>query len=149
MRKLLTCLFLICIMLFGFSSVSSAANWQWITSTEKITISFDPSRIREKDRDAYSVWVKNEYSSYYGKEFAETYKLKKPVSYNLLLFEFSYKSEGYRVLSCLFYADDGSIIDSYNRNPVLTNFEPIIPDSVGEDIFNATFKEYKAQYGKK
>ena len=48
MKKFLTTLFLVCIMTFGFASISSAANWQWITSTDVATISFDTTSIIDK-----------------------------------------------------------------------------------------------------
>ncbi|NLH46368.1 MAG: hypothetical protein GX451_09620 [Acholeplasmataceae bacterium] len=158
MRKILASLFLVCIMMFGFASVSSAANWQWITSTDDTTVSFDTTSIIDKSikisnteyiNCIYSVWIKFEFTDTEGDTMAQKYNFEKSVALQLVEMEFDYKNRGSRIKSSHIYAKDGSLLDSMPSYMVKTSFDSIIPGSGGEAIFQATFKEYKSQYGKK
>lgn len=158
MRKLLTCLFLVCVMLFGFTSVSSAANWQWITSTDDTTYSFDTTSIIDKSYKisnteyanlVYSVWTKTEYTDAKGEELAAQLNFNKPIKYALSEFEFDYKNKTTRTNAVHIYAKDGTCLGSIPSYVFSSTFESIVPDSIGAAIFQVTFKEFKAQYGKK
>ena len=63
--------------------------------------------------------------------------------------EFDYKNKGMRIKSSYVYAKDGTCISSMPSYMVKTSFDSIIPGSLCEAIFQATSKEYHAQYEKK
>lgn len=158
MRKILTTLFLVCILVFSFTSVSSAANWQWITSTDDTTISYDTTSIIDKSYKisnaeygnlVYSVWTKSEYTDAKGEELAAQLNFNQPIKYSLIEREFDYKNKATRINAMHIYTKDGTRIESVPSYILGSSFESIIPDSTGEVIFQVTFKEFKAQYGKK
>ena len=154
MKKILTSLFLVCIMVFGFTNVSSAANWQWITSTDDTTVSFDTTSIIDKSikisnteyiNCIYSVWIKFEFTDTEGDTMAQKYNFEKSVALQLVEMEFDYKNRGSRIKSSHIYAKDGTRIDSVPSYLLGSSFESIIPDSIGEIIYNTTLKEFNAQ----
>ena len=158
MKKFITNLVLVCIMLLGFTSVSSAANWQWITSTDDTTYSFDTTSIIDKSYKisnteygnlVYSVWTKTEYTDAKGEELAAQLNYNKPIKYSLSEREFDHKNKATRTNAMHIYTKDGTRIESVPSYILGSSFESIIPDSIGEVIFQVTFKEFKAQYGKK
>lgn len=157
-KKNLTSLLLICAIVFSFTSVSSAASWQWITSTDDTTVSFDTTSIMDKSikypipefsKFIYSVWVKSEYTDSRGEEISKQYNYDKTVGFDLNEFEFDYKNKGIRAKSRHTYAKDGSFLGSHPSYTFSLEFVSLIPGSVGETIFYITFKEYQSQYGKK
>ena len=154
MRKILVSLFLVFIMVFGFASVSSAANWQWITSTDDTTYSFDTTSLKDKSTKTlnpeysqfiYSVWIKCEYTDAKGEELAAQLNFNKPIKYTLSEREFDYKNKATKTNAMHIYAKDGTRIDSVPSYLLGSSFESIIPDSVGEVIYNTTLKEFNAQ----
>ncbi len=158
MRKILTTLFLVFILILSVTGVSSAANWQWITSTDDTTISYDTTSIMDKSIKhplpeystfIYSVWIRSEYTDSRGDEISKQYSYDKTVGFDLNEFEFDYKNKGIRAKSRHTYAKDGSPLGSHPSYTFDPSFVSLIPGSVGETIFYVTFKEYQAQYGKK
>ena len=61
--KKLTMILLVCIITVGYSVSAYAADWQWITSTDTNTFSFDKESIRKTTTGKYTVWTKNEYTA--------------------------------------------------------------------------------------
>ena len=158
MRKTLTTLLLVFVLIFSVTGVSSAANWQWITSTDDTTVSFDTTSIIDKSvkisnteyiNCIYSVWLKCEFTDAKGEALAKDVNVEKAIALELNEIEFDFKNRGKRIKSTHFYAKDGSLLVSMPIYMVKNSFDSIIPGSGGEIIFNATFKEYQAQYGKK
>lgn len=158
MRKIITTLFLVFIMLFSITGVSSAANWRWITSTADTTYSFDTTSIIDKSYKisnteyanfVYSVWVKYEYTDSKGEDMAKELSFNKPVGYALNELEFDYKNNGVRIKAMHVYGKDGTHLSSVPSYAFSSSFESIIPETTGEAIYKTTFKEYKTQYGKK
>lgn len=140
MRKILVSLFLVSIMVFGFASVSSAANWKWIVSTNIVTISFDAANIRETSSEKqYSVWTKYEFTDSEGLRLMSKFNYAKPVSHALYYEEFDYKNRVSRTIVGVHYAKDGNVLANYNFQ---NNFSPIIPETVQEQVFVATFTSY-------
>jgi len=62
--------------------------------------------------------------------------------------EFDYKNESIKTQSVVIYDKNGTTLASYTDKYSLERFEPIIPGSIGEKIFYATFAEYQNKYGK-
>jgi len=154
MRKILVSLFLVSIMVFGFASVSSAANWQWITSTTDTTYSFDTTSLKDKSIKAptpehsqliYSVWIKYEYTDAKMEELAAKLNFNKPIKYLLNEIEFDYKNKATKINAIHAYAKDGTYIDSVPSYRLGSSFKSIIPDSVGEVIYYTTLKNFIAQ----
>ena len=52
MKKIILILSL-CLSLLGLSSITYAAEWEWITSTDVMTVSFDKDSIRKSEDDKY------------------------------------------------------------------------------------------------
>ena len=152
MRKILVSLFLVSILVFGFASVSSAANWQWITSTDNATIYFDTTSIKDKSTNksdpnysnlVYSVWVKWVYTDSEADNLAKKLNFTKPVAYSLYETDVDYKNKGMLVKSIYYYDNEGKSL--WGGPLYSTEFKSIIPDSVGEVIYNTTLKEFNAQ----
>ena len=148
MRKFIASLFLVCVMVLGLTNVSSAANWQWITSTDDATISFDTASIKNNSNPAYSqwvysAWIKWTYVDSEGEKMAEKYNFKKPVAYSLVEEHFDYKNKGILIKFVYYYDNEGKIL--FGSPTYETTFQPVIPDSIGEVIYNTTLKEFNAQ----
>lgn len=147
MKKIILILSL-CLSLLGLSSITYAAEWKWITSTDVMTISFDENSIRKSDRNKYFVWIKSEFTESEGVKESNRLKLAEPISYQLIRWEFDYKNESIKTQSVVIYDKNGTTLASYTDKYSLERFEPIIPGSIGEKIFYATFAEYQNKYGK-
>jgi len=154
MKKVLAVLYLVCMMFFGFTNISSAANWQWITSTDDSTYSFDTTSLKDKSiktptpeysQLVYSVWIKCEYTDAKGEELAAQLNYNRPIKYYLSEREYDYKNKATRINTMHIYAKDGTRIDSVPSYLLGSSFESIIPDSIGEIIYNTTLKEFNAQ----
>lgn len=146
MRKILVSLFLVFIMVFGFASVSSAANWKWITSTDEATTSFDAASIKNNSYyKTYSVWIKHDYPDYIRDAIAKKFECDKPVAQLMQNIEFDYVNNTMNLVASYFYSKDGEILRSSQYD--IRSFRPIAPDTIGDIVFQATFKEFKAQYG--
>ena len=137
---------LICFILLGITCTSYAANWQWITSTDIITLSFDTTSIRPSESGRYFVWIKQEYTEAEGKNLSNKFQYDKPIAYFLIREEIDYKNEAIGTQSTIAYANDGSVMGSYTNK--FYDFTPVIPGTVGEIQFLVTLKEYQKQYSK-
>lgn len=147
MKKIILILSL-CLSLLGLSSITYAAEWEWITSTDVMTVSFDKDSIRKSEDDKYFAWIKYEYTESKGAKISDDLKLAEPISYQLHRLEFDYKNESIKTQSVVTYDKNGTTLANYTDKYSLNHFEPIIPGSVGEAIFYATFAEYQNKYGK-
>lgn len=147
MKKIIFILSL-CLSLLGLSSITYAAEWKWITSTDVMTISFDENSIRKSDRNKYFVCIKSEFTESEGVKESNRLKLAEPISYQLIRWEFDYKNESHRLQTAVMYGKDGTVLSKYTDKSSLARFEPIIPGSIVEAIFYATFAEYQNKYGK-
>jgi hypothetical protein len=147
MKKIITTL-LFCLAVFIMSPISYAADWQWISSTDVMTVSFDKDSIRKSERNKYFVWIKFEFTESEGIKQSNNLKLAKPISYQLIRFEFDYKNESNRLQTLVVYGKDGTSLANYTDKYSVEQFEPIIPGSTGEEIFYVTFAEYQNKYGK-
>lgn len=147
MKKIILILSL-CLSLLGLSSITYAAEWKWITSNDSTTIYFDKDSIRKSEHNKYFVWIKREYTESEGVKESSRLKLAEPISYQLSRWEFDYKNESIRTQSVVIYDKNGTTLASYTDKYSLNQFDPIIPGSIGEEIFYVTFAEYQNKYGK-
>ena len=152
MKKFFTGLFLVCILVLGFTNISSAANWQWITSTDTATVSFDTTSIKNNSTNnsnpaysqlVYSAWIKWTYVDSEGEKMAEKFNFKKPIAYSLVEEHFDYKNKGILIKFFYYYDNEGKVL--FGSPTYETTFQPVIPDSIGEVIYNTTLKEFNAQ----
>ena len=81
MKKIILILSL-CLSLLGLSSITYAAEWEWITSTDVMTVSFDKDSIRKSEDDKYFAWIKYEYTESKGAKISDDLKLAEPISIN-------------------------------------------------------------------
>ena len=156
MKRFLASLFLVCIMVFSFTSVSYAENWEWIMTTDDTKYSFDTTSVKDNSikninpecsQFVYSVNIKYEYTNSKGQDMAKKHNFKKPISYIIYEEDINYKTKSELIKSMYLFDNDGKII--LGGPTYCTEFQPITPASIGEAIYIATLKQYQAQYGKK
>jgi len=145
MKKFIMML-LVCIITVGYAVSTHAADWQWVTSTDTNTFSFDKESIRKTTTGKYAVWTKNEYTESEAIRTSDEFMLAKPLAYVLSRIEFDYKNKSMGFQSEAYYAKDGSVL--YNHTNKYYDLAPIIPDTIAECIFYKTFEEYQRKYGK-
>ena len=124
--KKLTMILLVCIITVGYSVSAYAADWQWITSTDTNTFSFDKESIRKTTTGKYTVWTKNEYTEAESRRMSDEFMFDKPLAYVLSRIEFDYKNENMGFQAEAYYAKDGSVL--YNYTNKYYDLTPIIPD---------------------
>lgn len=146
MKKIITTL-LFCLAVFIMAPITYAADWQWIGSTDVMTVSFDKDSIRKSEHNKYFAWIKYEYTESEGAKISDELKLTEPLSYQLLRLEFDYKNESLGIKSYIYYSKIGTVLGQHT-NQFYYDFNPIIPGSIGEGIFYITFAEYQNKYGK-
>ena len=144
--KKLTMILLVCIITVGYSVSAYAADWQWITSTDTNTFSFDKESIRKTTTGKYTVWTKNEYTEAESRRMSDEFMFDKPLAYVLSRIEFDYKNENMGFQAEAYYAKDGSVL--YNYTNKYYDLTPIIPDTIAEYTFYKTFDAYQRKYGK-
>lgn len=147
MKKIITAL-LFFLAVFIMAPISYAADWQWIGSTDVMTVSFDKDSIRKSEYNKYFVWIKSEFIESEGIKQSNELKLTEPTSYELVRFEFDYKNESSRLQTLVVYGKDGTVLSNFTDEYNLARFKPIIPGSISEEIFHVTFAEYQNKYGK-
>ena len=143
MKKLLTIL-LFCILTVGMTSVSSAKEWQFVTSNNEFGIFFDTQSLQKTDTTIYSVWTKHEYTEAAGKRTAIEYKYNRPISHMLQKMEFNYSTKQFKILTYTFYDKSSATIDYFTYPSPRWN--TIIPDSMVEELFTASYNYYKKHY---
>lgn len=147
MKKIITTL-LFCLAVFIMAPITYAADWQWIGSTDVMTVSFDKDSIRKSEHNKYFAWIKYEYTESEGAKISDELKLTEPTSYALVRYEFDYKNESVRLQAIVRYSKDGTVLSNFTDEYNLARFIPIVPGSIGEENFYATFAEYQNKYGK-
>lgn len=147
MKKIITT-YIIFFAVFILVPITYAADWQWICSTDVMTVSFDKDSIRKSERNKYFVWIKSEYTESEGVKRSKDFKLAEPISYALVRWEVDYKNESSRIQSSVIYDKNGASLANFTDEYSLIRFKPIVPGSIGEEIFYVTFAEYQNKYGK-
>lgn len=145
MKKFITIL-LVCLALFGLTSTSYAAAWQWITSTDTIGFYFDKASIRKSSAPGkYLVWTKQDLTESEGIRQSKNLNFPKAIDYILLRYEFNYKNESSKPLAVVYYAKDGTALRNITNE--FAQAEAIIPGSIIEAFFYTTLDEYQKQFG--
>lgn len=148
MKKIIPFL-LACFMIFGTISTAYAVNWQWVTSTDDVTCYFDKDSIKKgilppDNGSIYSTWIKFQYTDSAGKMVSRESGYKVQLSNICVHYEFNYKNKTAKVNEYVYYDVNGNVI---SRNSPVDKFRPIVPNSTGDKVFNASFPEYQERYG--
>lgn len=114
--------------LLCFCSSAFATNWQWVTSSDKYTISVNADNIT-RINDVYSAWFSIVYLDY----AQPTYQGKK-VKALVQRFNFQRTELGdeFRTTEGLFYDNEGNVLTHQKE---LAKWGSIIPGSFGETMF--------------
>lgn len=135
MKKIL----LLTIFLLSFCATSFAASWQWIYSTNNTTFSIDTASIIKKE-NMYTAWLK-----VVPLEYAQQEINGKKVAF--ILQRHSYKNTDMgvqaKLLQTVFYDKTKDVIyTDFNQ----ANWEPLIPDSIGELAYKKIVKSYNSKH---
>lgn len=102
-----------------------AANWKWITSTDKVGVYYDQNSVsmRYSTVDAWLKW-------YYPYP-------KNNVSYQITHVYYNLGNKTTRLVSLTDYEQNGNVIDSHSFDIYQSEYESVIPDSIGWAIMEA------------
>ena len=140
MRKLFSILFFL-ILFFAFSNTYAADRWQWITSTDNTTYSYDTTSIKRSYDNNYLVWIRMDYTNEEGEREMKDFHFSEPVSYSLARFEFDYKHDRERIVSIYVYSKARKAILNYTYP--CDNWQTIAPDSISESLYTVTYNAFK------
>lgn len=130
MRKILLLTLALCL---AFSSLASAANWKWLTSTDDITLSINTDNITRVN-GVYTVWVQIKYADYAQK----IYKGEKiAVTLEKMNFKRTEIGDETRSLEIIDYNIKGDFLRNTKGSGT---WESVIPSSIGEQIFQEVLK---------
>ena len=132
---------LVSLFLLLLSSVASAANWQWITSTDEYGFFFDADSVTYQKgynsrpwSGSADVWIKTVYAPQGAAETAEKLGDEKlsEAHHSVIKqrIDFSYKTNTY-LSQETFYDNNGKVITSY---AIVPDTGDIIPGTIGEII---------------
>lgn len=115
--------------LLCFCSVSFAANWQWLISSDTTTISINTDNITRVN-GVYTVWIKA-VPVEYAQEIEDGKKIA--MMMEQLNFRRTESGDECRSLQILCYDAKGNFVNSHKD---MTNWSSVIPGTNGEKIFN-------------
>lgn len=148
------CLIRLCtiaVFLLLTSTMTYAANWQWVTSNDKNGFFFDTEDIHYElkyyrssskpaaDLEKITCWVKAVFTEESAADFARHSKNDRhyDLSHILYLYTFSLPDKTATVHEVAFYDNNGQLIESFSK----TTSSKILPESHLEWIFKSV-KEY-------
>ena len=142
--KKIICTLLLVLASLSFSvNVSAAERYQWITSTDFVTISYDTTSIKYYSTPVkmVGVWVSWNYTEEGAKKFLEhnraqgRYKTAKWDDFSYILEHNLISKNSLKFLESFYYDVNGNVINStpFNEN---AKWNSIVPDSLGEEIRN-------------
>jgi len=132
LRKLFMVLSLTVLFLANISVVN-AANWQWVRSNNKVTMTMDMNSI-SKNNDIYTVWVQLKYV------YLNKYVNNKRIDHTTEEWKYLKGSSGYMVsvARVLAYGEGELLYDrTYNTDP-----KDVVPGSFGETILNKILQQH-------
>ena len=143
MLKKIICTFLLIILVLGISAQTSAADrYKWITSTDKVTISYDTQTVRYNSNygKTVDVWILWDYTPAGAADWVNQNRQNgywEEAKWD----KFSYSKDHWmiakgsiKVMTVVNYDVDGNVLSSYTyQNP---NWGDVVPGSVGEAICN-------------
>ena len=142
--KRIVCTLLLVLVSFGFSVNASAANrFQWIMSTDYVTISYDTQSIKYLSTPSkiVDVWVSWNYTEEGARKFLEhnraqgRYKTEKWDDFSFYLEHLLISKTASKFLGAIIYDVNGNVIEQspYGENEEWGDF---VPGSNGEAIRN-------------
>ena len=142
MLKRIICTLLLALVSFGFSvNVSAAERYQWITSTDSITVSYDTQSVKYdsvhgKVVDVWILWkfTNNGASKYVENNRAEGFnKEAKWDNFSFWLAHTLISKNSQKLLEIIYYDVNGKVIDSSAYDPN-NRWHDFPPGSTGEKI---------------
>lgn len=132
-RILILVMSLLCLCSSAF-----ATNWQWVDSSDKMTISLNTDNIT-RINNIYTAWFRFVYVDY-----AQPTERGQKVKYFLERESIQKTETGdqHRTLEIILYDSQGNVIDRSNK---AGNWESIIPGSFGETMFKKVLEVRAAQ----
>lgn len=123
MRKILLLTLALCL---AFSSLASAANWQWVASTDDTTLEIDSQSITKAD-GIYNVWAQFKYA-----DFVDKRANGERISFARTQFKLKNTPSGYEIMSTVThsYNKKGDVLLTYPAQP----WASVIPETLGEAI---------------
>lgn len=142
MLKRIFCTLLLVLVSFSFSvNVSATNRYQWITSTDSATISYDTKSIRyySTNGKVIDVWLSWEYTEDGARKLIENNRAKglceeeKWNNFSHNLDHWLLSKDSYKFLESVYYDVNGYVIYStpYNQYAESNHF---VPGSIGEEI---------------
>ena len=140
MLKRIICIFLLIFLGFGFSLNASAADrYQWITSTDKMTLSYDTQSVQY---DSYSktvdVWIVWQYTEAGAKDYIEDMRAS-GVCQESKWDKFSHSKERwllsknqFKIIGAVDYDVDGKVL--YSSTDKYAKWNDIAPDTFAEAV---------------
>ena len=142
--KKLVAIILFVTLVIGFTGVASADEWEIMGSNDERTLFFDKQSFQKTSSETYVVWVKWEYIEAYGKKVANENGYSRPVFQELTMLEFDYYNKKTKMKSRIFYDKKGEVLYSSEDHDV--KWENLIPNTIGNRIFDITYDYYKKHY---
>lgn len=143
--------------------------WYFIAHSEYDYIYYNKSSVKNKGRGTINIWLKwywdeirlsyedytniynndisYDYSSAINKRIKEVKEERKNVKYSLCFYDYDFVNRRYRLLELIKYDTKGRVIESFSwqkspDNKIDSNWNSIVPGSVGEIIFNTLKRKF-------
>ena len=142
--KRIICTLLLALFSFGFSvNVSAAERWQWIASTDFITVSYDTQSVRYSSTPfkTVEVWVSWEYTEEGAKqEIADgrkrgKYQAEKWNDFSFCMDHMLISKNSQKGLDYIYYDVNGNVLKSVTHDPN-SKWKSLVPNTIGEQIRN-------------
>lgn len=150
MLKKLSCILLLVLFSLGFSVNAQASDrFQWITSTDNMTLSYDTKSIMYNSTDGkiIDLWLKSDYTEEGAKKEIREQRMKglwqeaKYDSFSHTLTHILISKKSTKFLEVYHYDVSGNVLFSFDMSPY-SNWTSIVPASLMEairDKFNIFF----------
>jgi hypothetical protein len=129
-----------CVFTFTFPSNGYCDEWVLVGKDIKVLFYYNKTNIQiDTKSDQIKVWIKLMWTK---KGLKELNPIEDEMSKTLCLYYFNYKQWKQYLNRRINYSKSGIIIDDI---PYKTNWEDILPDSIGNIITNKILKDYNIQ----
>lgn len=142
--KRIICTLLLVLVSFGFSvNVSATNRYQWITSTDSITVSYDTqsSKYYSEHGKVVDAWISWKFTKDGARKYIkngrtnELFQEAKWDDFSYILEHNLISKNSLKILESVYYDVNGNVINStpFNEN---AKWNSIVPGSLGEEIRN-------------
>lgn len=116
------------VVYFALSSVAGAANWQWVASSDNMTLTVDTDSIT-KDDGIYSFWLQYKYADFTNEKISG-----ERIDYIKIQSKLKNTQNGYEIMDVIAYAYNsaGNPLYKYPSNP----WQSVIPGTFSEKVKN-------------